>query len=491
MSAANIGTRRGAKGHDARHDDGPVSLDAQTGNAAARARPQRITSINVLADGKGGFTFTDQNNQALSATAVNNLFGGASATTGTGTALTLKPQGALTGGASTSQTASIAAIQASNTQVTAGGFKGSATTLSTISITGTLNSDLGKSTGTAIAKIAVKADGAGGYTFSALDASNNDITSSVTDGTNSGSAALATMFSQGTASGTTPASLALSSTGKGLLNSADQTSASTAASTAVAANYVAPTYQQGLPKNGDVLGSVTFANPLKVTAGVAAEDPTGNIKSIQASSNGSGGVTYKAFDSTGTEIDMSGVTIGGSTGSAGMATLFQSTAGAGGSTQLSLASSVDSSISGDTGVSFSAINAKSTPAKLGTVSVNLNAKGDAVSPGDATSFSSVNVYADGSGGYKFVAVGTDGTESTDAAVNAEASNLFSAGTTKSGSNGFSLSGAGSLAANSNATQPPLVWLRSTANNVPPKVSDIDISDDRLARTRRSNRSTTR
>jgi flagellin len=43
-----------------------------------------ITSINVLSDGKGGFTFTDQNNVALNSTAVSAIFG--TGTAGTGTA---------------------------------------------------------------------------------------------------------------------------------------------------------------------------------------------------------------------------------------------------------------------------------------------------------------------------------------------------------------------------------------------------------------------
>ncbi|MDR5832663.1 flagellin [Caballeronia sp. LZ034LL] len=57
------------------------------GAAATGSTKADITSINVLADGKGGFTFTDQNNQALSSAATTALFQGT--TTGTGTSLTL------------------------------------------------------------------------------------------------------------------------------------------------------------------------------------------------------------------------------------------------------------------------------------------------------------------------------------------------------------------------------------------------------------------
>ncbi|MGF6611749.1 flagellin [Paraburkholderia sp. WSM4175] len=43
-----------------------LSLDS-TGAAAAAGTAPAITSINVLSDGSGGFTFTDQNNESLSA----------------------------------------------------------------------------------------------------------------------------------------------------------------------------------------------------------------------------------------------------------------------------------------------------------------------------------------------------------------------------------------------------------------------------------------
>jgi flagellin len=46
-----------------------------------------ITSVNVLSDGKGGYTFTDQNNQAISSGAVTNIFS-AGTGAGSGTAIT-------------------------------------------------------------------------------------------------------------------------------------------------------------------------------------------------------------------------------------------------------------------------------------------------------------------------------------------------------------------------------------------------------------------
>ncbi|MDR5755744.1 flagellin [Caballeronia sp. LZ035] len=74
QSGATIGTLSG------------LSLTS-AGAAATGSTKADITSINVLADGKGGFTFTDQNNQALSSAATTALFSGT--TTGTGKSLTL------------------------------------------------------------------------------------------------------------------------------------------------------------------------------------------------------------------------------------------------------------------------------------------------------------------------------------------------------------------------------------------------------------------
>nr|BAC98368.1 flagellin [Burkholderia glumae] len=62
-----------------------LSLDAN--GAATTAAQPAITSVNVLSDGKGGFTFTDQNGQTLSTTAVGAIFTTGTAA-GTGTAVT-------------------------------------------------------------------------------------------------------------------------------------------------------------------------------------------------------------------------------------------------------------------------------------------------------------------------------------------------------------------------------------------------------------------
>ncbi|WP_027816031.1 flagellin [Paraburkholderia bannensis] len=72
-----------------------LSLDASGG--AVTSGSAAITSINVVSDGSGGFSFTDQNDTALSSTAVSNLFSGGTVSgnsiVGSGTAITLGDSG--------------------------------------------------------------------------------------------------------------------------------------------------------------------------------------------------------------------------------------------------------------------------------------------------------------------------------------------------------------------------------------------------------------
>jgi flagellin len=72
-----------------------LSLDASGG--AVTSGSAAITSINVVSDGSGGFSFTDQNDTALSSTAVSNLFSGGTVSgnsiVGSGTAISLGDSG--------------------------------------------------------------------------------------------------------------------------------------------------------------------------------------------------------------------------------------------------------------------------------------------------------------------------------------------------------------------------------------------------------------
>ncbi|MFM0386521.1 flagellin [Paraburkholderia dipogonis] len=95
-----------------------VAVDSSGAAWTASSAGTETTSINVLSDGKGGFTFTDQNNQALSSGAVTAIFG--ASTAGTGTATSASFQTLTVASAATSaltaaqQTASAAAATAIN-----------------------------------------------------------------------------------------------------------------------------------------------------------------------------------------------------------------------------------------------------------------------------------------------------------------------------------------------------------------------------------------
>ncbi|AOJ00560.1 MULTISPECIES: flagellin [Burkholderia] len=92
-----------------------VAVDSSGAAWTSTSTGQETTQINVLSDGKGGFTFTDQNNQALAAAAVTALFG--SSTAGTGTAAapafqTLTVNAAATSSLSASDQAAATAMEA-------------------------------------------------------------------------------------------------------------------------------------------------------------------------------------------------------------------------------------------------------------------------------------------------------------------------------------------------------------------------------------------
>ncbi|MBU9550205.1 flagellin [Burkholderia multivorans] len=131
-----------------------LSLNA---NGQAVTSGAAITSINVLSDGKGGFTYTDQNNQALSSTAVSNLFGNS---TGIGGSLNIQAAH----GSALLAANQLANISAANATPPAG----TGTTLGTItgiSIDANTGNDVAAGTAGAITSITVKTDGNGGYQF--------------------------------------------------------------------------------------------------------------------------------------------------------------------------------------------------------------------------------------------------------------------------------------------------------------------------------------
>ncbi|CAB3738781.1 A-type flagellin [Paraburkholderia sediminicola] len=117
MSAAKIGGGLVQTGQTV----GTVSLSVDSAGVYTTAASPAITAINVLSDGKGGYTFTDQNNQGIAATVAAAVFGaGATAGTGTqGTALALQAAATTTAGAgSAAQASAVAQINAINSPPT-------------------------------------------------------------------------------------------------------------------------------------------------------------------------------------------------------------------------------------------------------------------------------------------------------------------------------------------------------------------------------------
>jgi flagellin len=150
-----------------------LSLNSDLSEASGSA--PAITQINILSNGSGGFTFTDQNNQTISAAALTNTTTGLfsiSATTGDislnagNTTNPLTPQLAAT------------AIVGNNTGTPAEGT--TLGTISNIAINSTTGADVQAGTAgyaSAVTSITVKADGNSGYQF--FDQNGNQLSNTV------------------------------------------------------------------------------------------------------------------------------------------------------------------------------------------------------------------------------------------------------------------------------------------------------------------------
>ena len=159
LSAASLGGGYVQKGATLGTITG-LNLDETTGvtptSAAAGQTDGVITSINVLSDGEGGFTYTDQNNNVLSTAASSALF----ATTQVSGVTTLS---LATGTDLSSPSQAITDISAANaTGLAAGTVLG---TVSNISVDATSGTDVTAGTAGAVTGVTVKSDGNGGFQF--------------------------------------------------------------------------------------------------------------------------------------------------------------------------------------------------------------------------------------------------------------------------------------------------------------------------------------
>ncbi len=169
VSAASIGSGAVSSGTVV----GSVSgLDlTSTGAANSSGGAGAITSINIVANGTGGFTYTDQNNQAISSSVAANLF----TVTGTPNGIsTISLSSNTSNGLSLNNelTSISAAASGASLSTTAGTVYG---TLSGLDIDPTTGSTASAGTANVITSITVEANGAGGYAF--FDQNGNQLSS--------------------------------------------------------------------------------------------------------------------------------------------------------------------------------------------------------------------------------------------------------------------------------------------------------------------------
>jgi flagellin len=235
------------------------------GTANSSGGSGAITQINVLSDGTGGFTYTDQNNQALSSAATSALF----STTSSGGVQSLSLNGSTNG---LSVTAQVSAINADFT--TGGGSAATAGTvlgkISDLNVDPTTGSTASAGTPNAITSITVEADGNGGVQY--VDQNGNALSSAA-------STALFSSSSSGVALTAGASSGGLTSTVSTTLSSINTNNAPTSVadvnvSTTAGANLAMETIDNAL---------ATISN-IQATLGAAQNRLTGISTSQQAES---------------------------------------------------------------------------------------------------------------------------------------------------------------------------------------------------------------
>ena len=278
VSAANLGSGPVQAGNTLGTITG---LDlTSTGAANSSGGTGAITSINILANGTGGYTFTDQNNQAISSTAAAALF------TVTGTSSGIDGIAVNSGGGFTI-TNELASINSAETGF--GSTASSGTVLGTLSglsidpTTGLAASAGGANT---ITSITVESNGNGGFQY--VDQNGNQLSSSAASGlfsaTAGSSVAAATLsFAAGAtptstigANGVSTASAATGATSLDLINYNNQPSsvANIDVSTTAGANLAMESIDNAL----------ATINNIQATLGAAQNRLTGIATSQQAES---------------------------------------------------------------------------------------------------------------------------------------------------------------------------------------------------------------
>ncbi|TCF96470.1 flagellin [Paraburkholderia strydomiana] len=344
---------------------------AHTGTSAAA-----ITSINVLSDGNGGFTYTDQNNQALSSKATSALFGNS---TGAGGALnlTLSSTSALSVSNQLSTISAANATPPSSAGTTLG-------TITGISIDASTGKDVPQGTANAITSITVKSDGAGGYQFA--DQSGNALAAGLV----------------GDDSGSNPGTLFTSI--KGATGQGDKLEFTSETSQLDSINAA----------NNSGGGAIAAGKTLGVVSGLSL-DATGNtvasssatITKITVKSDGAGG--FKLFNQSGAAISdataavLTGVTsnAAGSGNTASHGNLFTVTADANGTGNAGISLTSPNTELSDINTAYAGGAATDTNSyTINNVSIDA-VTGQTVAAGTQGAITSITVKEDGAGGFSF------------------------------------------------------------------------------------------
>jgi flagellin len=146
---------------------------SSSGTTPAPGTAAAITQINVLSDGSGGYTYTDQNNQAIAATVAATLF----STNSTGQ-LTLNSSATNPLSVAGAVTAINANITADAASATSGQVFGVISNISVDPATGANVSAGAAGAASAVTSITVESNGNGGYQF--LDQNGNQLSSAAT-----------------------------------------------------------------------------------------------------------------------------------------------------------------------------------------------------------------------------------------------------------------------------------------------------------------------
>jgi flagellin len=239
-----------------------------------------ITSINVLSNGAGGYTYTDQNNQAIAATVAATLFntnasGQLTVSTTAGNPLTVA--GALT--------AINANISASGATATTGAVLGVISNISVDPTTGANVAAGSAGAASAVTSITVESNGAGGYEF--MDQNGNQLSSAATTAIFGTSAAGTGALAFGTAPATTLGTAGTGGTAAGslaaiALNNAPPTVSNINVSTTAGANAAVLAIDNALATVNNIEATIGAAQNRFTSIATAQQSQSTDLSSAQS-----------------------------------------------------------------------------------------------------------------------------------------------------------------------------------------------------------------